>query len=88
MALEHHERINGTGYPRGLLGPAIAIEARIVAVADVVAAMTGDRPYRRALKLPAAVTEIRDNSGILYEPSVVEACIAALRRHGLNRPGD
>jgi len=71
---QHHERLDGSGYPDGLSGEEISLEARIIAVADVVEAMSSHRPYRAALGLNAALEEIRKNSGILYDPSVVAAC--------------
>jgi PAS domain S-box-containing protein len=76
MALhQHHERINGTGYPAGLIGNKIILEARIIAVADVVEAMASHRPYRRAIGTERALDEITTNRGILYDTDVVEACI-------------
>ncbi len=67
IALQHHERINGTGYPRGLKGDDIRLESRIVAVADVVEAMCSHRPYRPRLPLREAVREIHENRGVLYD---------------------
>ena len=75
ITYQHHERMNGSGYPRGLPGESILSEARILAVADVVEAMISHRPYRPALGLDAALGEIRSGRGILYDPSVVDACI-------------
>jgi PAS domain S-box-containing protein/putative nucleotidyltransferase with HDIG domain len=75
IVLQHHERINGTGYPDGISGEDILIEARILAVADVVEAMSSHRPYRAATGLDSALNEIEKNRGILYDPSVVDACI-------------
>ncbi len=75
IVLQHHERIDGSGYPQGLKGDEILIEARILAVADVVEAMTSHRPYRSALGVMAALEEIEINKGILYDRDVVEACI-------------
>ena len=72
---QHHERLDGSGYPRGLSGEEIMLEARIIAVADVMEAMTSHRPYRPAPGLVEAVKEIRDNSGKLYDPAVVSALI-------------
>lgn len=73
---QHHERIDGSGYPLGLTGDQITIEAKILAVSDVVEAMTNHRPYRVALGIDKALEEISQNSGRLYEPSVVEACLS------------
>jgi PAS domain S-box-containing protein/putative nucleotidyltransferase with HDIG domain len=73
---EHHERLNGSGYPRGLENGAICIEARVIAVADTVEAMSAHRPYRPALGLGAAMEVIREGRGRLYDPSVVDAALA------------
>lgn len=75
MVLEHHERQNGSGYPAGLCGDAILLEARILAVADVMEAMTSHRPYRPALGLDQALAEITDKRGTLYDSVVVDACL-------------
>jgi putative two-component system response regulator len=75
MVYQHHERLNGSGYPQGLLGPAILLEARILAVADVVEAMNSHRPYRPALELSVAMEEISKNRGTLYDGQVVDACL-------------
>jgi PAS domain S-box-containing protein len=72
---QHHERLNGSGYPRGLDGDEIMIEARILAVADVVETMSSHRPYRPALMLEQALDEIRQQRGILYDVAVVDACL-------------
>jgi len=72
---QHHERWNGSGYPQGLAGEAILLEARIVAVADVVEAMCSNRPHRIAPGLDAAMDEIQRNAGQLYDKRVVEACV-------------
>lgn len=71
---QHHERLDGSGYPRGLKGDEIALEARIIAVADTVDAMSSHRPYRAALGVEAALAEIRTFSGVLFDPEVVNAC--------------
>lgn len=78
IVAEHHERFDGTGYPNGLRGEDIALEARIVAVADVVEAVTSHRPYRPALGLETALAEIRHHRGGALDPVVVDACLAAL----------
>jgi PAS domain S-box-containing protein len=83
---QHHERINGSGYPRNLKGDEILIEARIMAVADVVEAMSSHRPYRAALGIEAAIAEIEQNKGILYDNAVVDACIRLLREKGYQLP--
>jgi len=79
IVFQHHERYNGTGYPRGLIGEEILLEARILAVADVVEAMVSHRPYRSALGLKPALEEISRNRGILYDPDVVDACLKLFR---------
>jgi PAS domain S-box-containing protein len=73
MVLEHHERLDGSGYPRGLKGDEIMLEARILAVADVVEAMASHRPYRPALSLEAAMAEVSDASR--FDPEVAGACV-------------
>jgi len=75
MVLEHHERINGTGYPGGLKADAILEESKILSVADVVEAMSSHRPYRAALGLAPALAEIRKNRGVLYHPDAVDVCV-------------
>ncbi len=75
MILQHHERLDGSGYPDGLRGDEILLGARIIAVADVVDAMATDRPYRAALGIDAALQEIEANRGRLYDPDVVDACL-------------
>lgn len=72
---QHHEYINGSGYPRGLGGKDILIEARIICVADIVEAMSSHRPYRPALGIQAALDEIIQKRGILYDREVVDACL-------------
>ena len=76
VILQHHERDNGSGYPLGLSGPDILLEAKIMGVADVVEAMCSHRPYRPALGIEKALTEIRKNRGTLYDPGAVDACLA------------
>jgi|GEM_PF-765859 len=71
IILQHHERLNGSGYPRGLRDEEIMIQARILSVADVFETMASHRPYRPSLGLQCAVDELRDNSGTLYDPQVV-----------------
>ncbi|HPP05747.1 MAG TPA: PAS domain S-box protein [Syntrophorhabdaceae bacterium] len=79
IVYEHHERLDGSGYPRGLKGDEIMIEARILAVADVVEAMASHRPYRPALGIEAALSEIEKNAGILYDEEVVKVCLKIFR---------
>ncbi|MBP8989855.1 MAG: HD domain-containing protein [Clostridia bacterium] len=82
IVLQHHERINGSGYPRGLKEQEILIESKIMGVADVVEAMTYRRPYREALGLDVALQEIKQNEGILYDTEVVQACIKIFTEKG------
>ncbi|MBI4764096.1 MAG: hypothetical protein HY787_05765, partial [Deltaproteobacteria bacterium] len=77
-----HERINGSGYPLGLSGEDICLEARILAVADVVEAISSHRPYRPALGINKALEEISTNKGILYDPKVVDACLKVFYKEG------
>jgi PAS domain S-box-containing protein len=84
IVYQHHERINGSGYPQGLKGENILIEARILAVADVVEAMVSYRPYRPALGLEIALTEIEHNAGILYDRKVADACLKLFREEGFS----
>lgn len=79
IILQHHERIDGSGYPKGLKDGEILLEARILAVSDVVEAMTSHRPYRPAFPLETALKEISEKKGILYDSNVVEACIEVLK---------
>ena len=71
--------MDGSGYPRGLTGEDILVEARILGVADVVEAMASHRPYRPALGIALAMEEIAQNSGTLYDPTVVDACLKLFR---------
>lgn len=75
IVLQHHERLNGTGYPQGLSGEGILKEARIVGVADVVETMSSHRPYRPSVGLDKALEEISTKKGILYDPEAVDACL-------------
>lgn len=81
---EHHERLDGSGYPRGLKGDAISLGARILAVADVVEAMSAHRPYRPSLGIDAALEEISQQRGVLYDPASVDACLALFREDGFS----
>ncbi len=76
---QHHERMNGSGYPAGISGKKIIPEARIMAVADVVEAMASHRPYRRAIGTERALDEIHSNRGVLYDGDAVDACIILFR---------
>jgi putative two-component system response regulator len=82
IVLQHHERLDGSGYPQGLKGDEILLEARIISVADVVESMTSHRPYRPSLGIDAALEEIERNRGIRYDPAVVDACCKLFREQG------
>jgi len=75
IVLQHHEKIDGSGYPQGLKGAKILLEAKIIGTADVVEAMSSHRPYRPALGIYKALEEISQNKGILYDPEVVDVCL-------------
>jgi PAS domain S-box-containing protein len=79
--LQHHEKLDGSGYPHGLKGQDIILEARILTVADVVEAMASHRPYRPALGVGQAIEEISNQRGILYDPEVVDACLIILEEN-------
>jgi len=87
IVYQHHERMNGSGYPRNLKGEEILIEARILAVADVAEAMASHRPYRAALGIDAALKEIEDNKGTLYDAKAADACLRLFREKGFNFRG-
>jgi HD-GYP domain-containing protein (c-di-GMP phosphodiesterase class II) len=87
IVLQHHERMDGSGYPRGLKGEEILIEARILAVADVVEAMASHRPYRAALGLDAALEEIEKSRGLLYDSHAVDTCLRVFREKGYQIEG-
>ncbi len=86
MVLQHHERQDGSGYPQGLKGDAILLEARILAVSDVVEAMSSHRPYRPGLGMEAALAEIERGSGLQYDPTVAAACCKVVRDNGMQLP--
>ena len=86
VALQHHERIDGSGYPQGLKGEAILFEARILAVADTLEAMSSHRPYRAGLGQDKALAEIERGRGISYDPAVVDACLQLFREKGYVLP--
>ena len=83
---EHHERMDGSGYPQGLKGEEILIESRILAVADVLEAMASNRPYRASLGIEAAVSEIETHRGNLFDPEVVDAMLRLFREKGYQLP--
>lgn len=82
VILQHHERLDGSGYPRSLKGTDILVEAKIIAVADVVESMISHRPYRPSLGIDAALEEIERGRAQLYDPTVVDACIKLFREEG------
>ncbi len=86
VARQHHERLDGSGYPRGLRGDEILLEARILAVADVIESMSSHRPYRPALGLQAALAEIEKNAGRLYDKHIAEICVSIFRWDGFALP--
>lgn len=86
MILQHHERLDGSGYPKGLKGDEIITEARIIAVADVVEAINSHRPYRPAVGLEVALEEIERHKGEHYDAEVVDACIRLFREQGYTLP--
>lgn len=82
IVYQHHERMNGSGYPLGLIGKDIRMEARIIGVADVVDAMAAHRPYRAAIGIEEAMGEISRNRGFLYDPLVADSCLKLLKEKG------
>ena len=84
MIIQHHERLDGSGYPHGLRGTEITPEARILAVADVVEAITSHRPYRPSLGLEVALEEIEQGRDRLYDPKAVDACLRLFREKGFS----
>jgi putative nucleotidyltransferase with HDIG domain len=82
LAAQHHERMDGSGYPKGLAGEDIDMETRILAVADTVEAMASHRPYRPSLGIDAALKEIASGKGSLYDEDVVDTCISLFRDKG------
>jgi putative nucleotidyltransferase with HDIG domain len=82
IVLQHHERMDGSGYPQSLLGEGIILEARVLGVADVVEAMASYRPYRPARGIDKALEEISQNRGVLYDPEVADACLKLFTEEG------
>ncbi len=87
IVYQHHERMDGSGYPRNLKGEEICIEARILAVSDVVEAMASHRPYRPGLGIDAALNEIEKNRGIFYDNAVADTCLRLFREKGFQLAG-
>ncbi len=79
MVLQHHERLDGSGYPKGIKADEILLESKILATADVVEAMISQRPYRPAFSVDEALDEISINRGVLFDPQVVDVCLQAFR---------
>lgn len=75
---QHHERLDGSGYPRGLRGSEILLPARVIAVADVVEAMANARPYRLGLGVEKAIDQIRAGRGVTFDADAVDACVAGI----------
>lgn len=98
IIMQHHERMNGSGYPYGLDGQEILLEAKILGVADVIEAMCSHRPYRPALGIEKALEEIERKKGVLYDPAVVDSCLLLYQEaptalmgevcHVTRKPGD
>jgi HD-GYP domain-containing protein (c-di-GMP phosphodiesterase class II) len=88
VILQHHERLDGSGYPSGLKGDDIRVEARILGVADVVDAIASHRPYRPALGIDAALEELQTQQGVLYDEAVVKACWRLFRERAFTLNGD
>lgn len=86
IILQHHERLDGSGYPQGLKGEQIILEARILAVADVVEAITSHRPYRPGFGIEAALEEIERSRGVRYDTEVADACLRLFRERGYKLP--
>jgi len=81
IIIQHHEREDGSGYPNGLRGKDILIEAKILIVSDVVEAMSSHRPYRPALGIDKALKEIKKNKGKLYDPKIVDTCVGLFEKN-------
>ena len=86
IAHQHHERMDGSGYPQGLKGEAILPEARVLAVADVIESMAAHRPYRPSLGMDKALAEIEAGRGHIYDPEVVDAALRLFRDQGWPLP--
>jgi HD-GYP domain-containing protein (c-di-GMP phosphodiesterase class II) len=87
IILEHHERMDGSGYPNGRSNNDILVESRILALADVVDAMASHRPYRPSLGIDVALREIEKNKEVLYDSDAVDACLMLFREEGFQLEG-
>ncbi len=88
IILQHHERLNGSGYPKGLKAEDILFEAKLIAVADIVEAITNHRPYRPALGINKALQELEAGKGTLFDPLIADACIRIFKRDHFQFPSD
>lgn len=88
IVMEHHERIDGSGYPGGLTGDKLLLESKILNVADVVDAIASHRPYRPAYGVESALYDIAGERGTLYDKDVVDACLLLFNEKGYKRPDD
>ena len=86
MIHQHHERLDGSGYPLGLCGDSILLESRILAVADVVESISSHRPYRATMGMDVALSELHSERGRLYDPDAVDACISLFQKEGYAFP--
>ncbi|RYZ81239.1 MAG: hypothetical protein EOP06_23870, partial [Proteobacteria bacterium] len=86
IALSHHERFDGTGYPHGLQGEGIPLEGRIVSVVDVFDALTHERPYKKAWTVEAALAEIQKGAGTQFDPHIVESFLKVLSLENESHP--
>ncbi len=84
IVYQHHEKVNGSGYPRGLSGNNILVETKILVVADVVEAISSHRPYRPALGIEKALNELSDNRGVLYDPDAVDMCMMLFKEQNFD----
>lgn len=82
IVLQHHEKMDGSGYPDGIFGDEILLESRILSVADVIEAMSSHRPYRPTLGVDVALREVQQNKNVLYDPDVVDACLRLFNERG------
>lgn len=86
MILQHHERLDGSGYPHGCKGKELLLESRIIGLADVVEAMSSHRPYRASLGMQAALEQIQSGRGSMFDPDVVDACVRVIQTHDMHIP--